>query len=150
MNQFCLITFSFNYFEVCLALSFWFFLVEVVSVNFDIQTDLKMKHLYLWKPIQKLVKHPRQKFLHKQRTAFSFQPIFAKSFILDVLQDSAFACKASYDFSEKVPSQTFDRVLNLSLITSKNLLPLIIFPKVLPICLLNLINISVLCTVKST
>ena len=34
----------------------------LVSVIFDIQTDLKMKHLYLWNPIlkhiQNLVKHP--------------------------------------------------------------------------------------------
>ena len=40
-NQFRLITFFFNYLEVSLALSFWFFLVEVVYVTFDIQTDLK-------------------------------------------------------------------------------------------------------------
>ena len=45
MTWFCLITFSFNYLEVRLALSFRFFLVEVVSVTFDIQTDLKMKHV---------------------------------------------------------------------------------------------------------
>ena len=41
MNSFRLTTFSFNYFEVRVALSFWFLL----SVSFDIQTDLKMKHI---------------------------------------------------------------------------------------------------------
>ena len=45
MNYFCLMTFSFNYLEVRLALSFWFFVGEVVSVIFDIQTDLKVQHL---------------------------------------------------------------------------------------------------------
>ena len=36
----------------------------------------------------------------------------------------------------------FDRVLDLSLITPKNLQPLIILAKLLAICLLNLINIK--------
>ena len=37
----CLTTFSFNYFEVYLALSFWFFLVQgYLSITFDNQTDL--------------------------------------------------------------------------------------------------------------
>ena len=44
MNSFCLTTFSFNYFEVRLALSFWFFLVEGYLLPSDVQTDLKMKH----------------------------------------------------------------------------------------------------------
>ena len=69
--------------------------------------------------------------------------IFAKSSILDVWQDSEFASTASFNFAQKAPSQIFDRVLNLSLITSKNLKPLVIFAKLLPICLLHLINITV-------
>ena len=44
----------------------------------------------------------------------------------------------------------FDRVLNLPLITSKNLQSLVILVKLLAICLLNLINIKVLFTVFST
>ena len=38
----------------------------------------------------------------------------------------------------------FDSALNSLLITSKNLKPLVIFTKLLAICLLNLINITVL------
>ena len=75
---------------------------------------------------------------------------FAKSFIFDVWQDSEFASKASYGFVEKAPSQMFDKVLNSPLITSKNLYPLVIFAKLLAISVLNLISITVLCTVKST
>ena len=41
----------------------------------------------------------------------------------------------------------FDRVFDSPKITSKNLQPLIISAKLLAICLLNLINIPVLCTV---
>ena len=44
----------------------------------------------------------------------------------------------------------FDRVLNLPLITSKSLQPLVTLAKLLAICLLNLINIKVLYTVLST
>ena len=52
---------------------------------------------------------------------FYFLTIFPKSSILDLLQDSEFASKASYDFAEKAPSQIFDSVLNSPLITFKNL-----------------------------
>ena len=70
--------------------------------------------------------------------------------MLDFRQDSEFAFKASYEFPEKATSQTFDRVLNSPLvITSKNLEPLVLVTRLLAICLLNLINIPVLCTVKS-
>ena len=79
-----------------------------------------------------------------------FDQMFAKSSILDLWQDSEFASKASYDFAEEAPSQMFERVLNLPLITSKSLQPLIIFTKLLAICLLNLSNIPVLRTFKST
>ena len=45
MNKFCLTTFSFNYFEVCLA---HFFILDFpsrgLSVTFDVEIDLKMKH----------------------------------------------------------------------------------------------------------
>ena len=54
------------------------------------------------------------------------------------MQDSDFASKASYDFTEKAPTQMFDRVLNSPLITSKK--SLVIFAKLLAICLLNLIT----------
>ena len=37
------LTFLFNYFEVCLALCFWFFL-EKLSVTFDAQIDLILEH----------------------------------------------------------------------------------------------------------
>ena len=79
-----------------------------------------------------------------------FLTIFAKSFILDVWQDSEFASKARYDFAEKAPFHMFDRILNSPLITSKNLQPSVIFAKLVTISLLNLINITVLCMVKST
>ena len=46
--------------------------------------------------------------------------IFAKSYILDVWQDSEFTPKASYDFAKKATSQMFNSALNLHLITSKN------------------------------
>ena len=72
---------------------------------------------------------------------FYFLTIFLKSSILDVWQDSQFTSKTSYDIAEKAPPQMFDRVLNLPLITSKNLQPLVILAKLLAICLLNLINI---------
>ena len=75
---------------------------------------------------------------------FWFLTIFAKSSILDVWQDSEFASEANNDFAEKAPSQIFYRVLNSPLQLS------IIFAKLLAICLLNLINFTVLCTVKST
>ena len=58
--------------------------------------------------------------------------------------------KASYDIAEKAPDQMFDRALNLPLITSKDLQPLIILAKLLAICFLNLIIIKVFCTVFST
>ena len=60
---------------------------------------------------------------------FYFLTIFLKSSILDVWQDSQFASEASYDIAEKVPPHMFDRVLNLSLITSKKLQPLVILAK---------------------
>ena len=43
MNQFCLTTFSFNYFK-SLAGSFFLAFPSKLSVTFDVQTDLKMKH----------------------------------------------------------------------------------------------------------
>ena len=43
--------------------------------------------------------------------AFAQTTLFAKSSMLDVLQDS----ESSKDFAEKVPSNMFDRVLNLLL-----------------------------------
>ena len=73
---------------------------------------------------------------------FQFLTIFAKSSILDIWQDSEFVSEANNDFVEKTPSQMFARVLN------SPLQPLI--AKLLVTCLLNLINIAVLCTVSST
>ena len=40
------------------------------------------------------------------------ETFFAKTSILDVLEDSEFASEVSNDFVEKAPSQMFDRVLN--------------------------------------
>ena len=46
MDYFCLTTFSFNYFEGCLALSFWFFLVEcnLLPLIFKLFKTLKFKN----------------------------------------------------------------------------------------------------------
>ena len=80
---------------------------------------------------------------------FYFLTIFLKSSILDVWQDSQFASKGCYDIVEKAPPQMFGRVLNLPLITSKYIQPLVILAKLLAIYFLNLINIKILCMVFS-
>ena len=54
---------------------------------------------------------------------------FCEKLHVNVWQDSEFAPKAGYDFTEKATSRMFDRVLNLPLITSNNLQPLVIFAK---------------------
>ena len=73
---------------------------------------------------------------------FYFLTIFLKSSILDISQDSQFNSKASYNIAKKAPSQMFDRVLDLPLITFKNLQSLVILAKLSAICLLNLLNIK--------
>ena len=80
---------------------------------------------------------------------FYFFTVFLKKPILDIRQDSQFASKASYDIAEKSRPQMFDKVSNLLLITSKNLQPVVILAKLFAVCLLNLINIKILCTVFS-
>ena len=82
--------------------------------------------------------------LAERVNSFKFVTIFAKSSILDAWQDFKFASEASDNFAEKSPSQMLFRVLNLYL------QPLIIFTKMLAICLLNFIKITVLRLVKST
>ena len=93
------------------------------------------------KHIQNLVKHPR---LHRGFCTNSEQHLvfdhFAGSSILDVefhlrWQDFEFAPKATEDFAKKAPSQMFDSALNLPLIISRILWPLVIFPKLLAIFL---------------
>ena len=68
MNQFCLTTFSSNYFKG-LAVSFFLVFPSRLSVTFDIQSDLKTEHPQLWKVIRKHIqnhaKHPRWRFLQK-------------------------------------------------------------------------------------
>ena len=44
MNYFYLAAFLFAYFEFCFVLPFLVFPSKKLSVNFEIQTDLKMKH----------------------------------------------------------------------------------------------------------
>ena len=62
---------------------------------------------------------------------FYFLTIFAKSSISDVRQD--FDSKARYDFTEKAPSQMFNRVLSFPLIISKNIQSLVVFAKLLAV-----------------
>ena len=109
-----------------------------------------MKHPSLWwsvqKHIQNLVKHPRLRFPQKWWMSFLF-----------------------WLFLQKSPSQIFGKILSLPLKPVETcgkssisdvwqdfefIFVWIVFAKLLPICLLNLINIfhhiSELCTVKST
>ena len=111
----CLTTFFFNYFEVCLALYFWFFLGEgylllltFKLIDFETFLTLKANSVAYSEPCQT----SKMQFWGKQGTAFSF--------LL---------------FLQKAPSQMFGRVLNSSQ------LPLVIFAKVLPTCFLKLIDI---------
>ena len=74
---------------------------------------------------------------------FQFLTNFAKSSILDVWQDHGFLNEVCNDFAEKAPSHMFDRVLN-------SLLKPLFLQNCWLLCLQNLINMTVLYTVKST
>ena len=75
----------------------------------------------------------KMEFFAKIVSGFSFFILFAKSFIIDVWQDSEFASEASNDLRKK---------LHVSCLIGFLIdLVLIFFAKLFPACLLNLINI---------
>ena len=104
MNYFCLLTFSFNCFEVRLAPSFWFFLVGYLL-------PLIFKLFLKWN-IGNIGSHseaysePCQTFemevFTKLLNDVSFLTIFTKSSILDVWQGFEFASEPSNDLRKKL------------------------------------------------
>ena len=154
MNLFCLTTFSINYFELRLALSFWFFQVEVRLLLWhsnwfrnEISLTLEANSGAYSAPCQ----ISKMGFFAKIGNDFSFFTIFVKSSILDVWQHFEFASEVSNDVQKKLQLRCstgfWIRFCRRYLFSQK----------MLAICLLNLINIfhhasgnTVLCTVIST
>ena len=118
-----------------MALSFWFLLVEGYLLPLIFKLILKWNILNFgskFRSIFRTLSNIQDRgFCTNIEQLFVFD-YFCKKLSLRFWQDSEFASKASYDFVEKAPSQMF------------------IFAKLLAIFLLNLIDIAVLCTVKST
>ena len=99
-----MISFSFNYFEVRLTLSF--FSSRNLSVTFDIQIDLKNETFVLTleansRTIFKTLSNIQDGGFCKIVNGFSFLTIFGKSSILDVWQDSEFTSEVSNDLQKK-------------------------------------------------
>ena len=121
MNSFCLTTFSLNYFEVRVS----FFLVfssRGLSVTFDIQIDLKIKHS---EPCQL----SKMEIFAKIVNGFNFW-LFLKKLHFKCLARFCVCLWSQERLAEKVSSQMFDSVLHSPLET-------IIFAKVFANYLLN-------------
>ena len=102
INYFCLATFSFNYFEAQLALSFRFFLIGyLLPVTFDkneTSITLEANSETYPGPCQT----SKMEVFTNLINGFSFLIVFAKISILDVWQDSEFASEPSNDLQKKL------------------------------------------------
>ena len=124
MNYFCLITFSFNYFEVRLALSFWFYLVEDYLIPFIFKLIQKWNMFNFGSQFRSIFRTLTN--IQDGGFCIDSERLLLFDYFLKKLhprKDSQFNSKASYNIAEKASPQIFGRVLNLPLITSKNLQP---------------------------
>ena len=124
----------FNYFEVYLALNFWFFLVGyLLPLIFKLIWKWNIRNFgRFFRSIFRTLSNIQDWGFYKIVSSFLLLTIFTKSSILDVWQDFEQASSPSNDLQKK---------LHLRCLAWSWLHLSIIFTRLLPICLLNLINI---------